>query len=156
MSRVALFPGSFDPYTMGHYDIVAHALRLFDKVVIGVGDNYGKKGVLTTENKVKLIEKIYEGESRVEVEVYGGLTGDFCRGQGICAIVRGVRNASDFEYERNIEQVNRVLYPEIITLFLMTSPEYSYISSSVVRELLHFGKETNTLMPNGIDINDFL
>jgi len=156
MSRVALFPGSFDPYTMGHCDVVVHALGLFDKVVIGVGDNYGKKGLLTTESKVKLIVKIYENEPRVEVVVYGGLTGDFCIEHGISAIIRGLRNASDFEYERNIEQVNRVLYPEITTLFLLTSPEYSFISSSMIRELYHFGKDTNTLMPSGIDIKDYL
>lgn len=156
MSKVALFPGSFDPFTLGHYAIVEQGLKIFDKIIIGIGANSQKSGLLTTENKIKLIESIYKEQDQVEVSQYCGLTGDFCREHDVRFILRGMRNTVDYECERNIMLVNQMLYPEITTVLLFTPPEYVSISSSIIRELLHFGKNPKEFLPNNIDIKDFL
>ena len=153
---VVLFPGSFDPFTRGHAAVVDEALRLFDRVVIGVGDNTSKRGLLSVENRVKLIKEVYDANPRVEVRAYGSLTGDFALECGASAIVRGVRTCTDFEYEQNMAAVNRHLYPELSTVILCTPAELSHISSSAVRELLAFGREVSEFMPEGIDINKYL
>jgi pantetheine-phosphate adenylyltransferase len=154
--RIAIFPGSFDPFTRGHAAVVEEALRLFDKVVIGVGDNISKKGLLSVENRVQLIKDAYAGNSRVEVCAYGLLTGDFALECGAQAIVRGVRTTVDFEYEQNMAAVNRHLYPSLSTIILSTPAELSHISSSVVRELLSFGRDVSEFMPQDVDINKYL
>ena len=154
--NVVIFPGSFDPFTRGHAAVVEEALRLFDKVVIGVGDNTSKRGLLTVETRVKLIAEAYGANPRVEVRAYSSLTGDFALECGAKAIVRGVRTGTDFEYEQNMAAVNRHLYPSLSTVILTTPAELAYISSSAVRELLVFGRDVSELLPEGIDINSFL
>lgn len=153
---IVVFPGSFDPFTRGHAAVVEEALRLFDKVVIGVGDNIAKRGVLSVESRVALIEKVYATNPRVEVRTYRSLTGDFALQCGARAIVRGVRSGSDFEYEQNMASVNRHLYPSLSTVILSTPAELSHISSSVVRELLSFGRDVSDFLPEGVDINEYL
>ncbi len=154
--RIALFPGSFDPFTRGHQAIVEQALRLFDKVVIAIGDNCAKRGMLSVESRQRLIEKLYADEPRVEVVVYGCLTGDYCRQEGIRWMIRGVRNVADFEYERNICDANRMLFPDVETLLLITPPELAAVSSSTVREVVAFGGDCSALMPEGIDLAEWL
>ncbi len=154
--RRALFPGSFDPFTRGHQAIVSQALGLFDKVVVAIGDNCAKRGMIAVESRRKLIEKLYANEPRVEVVVYGCLTGDYCRREGIRWIVRGVRNIADFEYERNICDANRLLFPEIQTMLLLTPPELSAVSSSTVREVAAFGGDCSALLPEGVDLGEWL
>lgn len=156
MDRIALFPGSFDPFTLGHEAIVEQGLRIFDRIVIGIGANCEKRGLLTVDNRRRLIEDIFRGESRVEVTAYEGLTGDYCRELGIKFILRGMRNTVDYEYERGVMMVNQRLYPEITTVLLFTPPEYVAISSSIIRELCHFGRDPREMMPRGIDIKDYL
>ena len=153
---IVIFPGSFDPFTRGHAAVVEEALRLFDKVVIGVGDNISKRGLLPVEQRVSLIEELYAANPRVEVKTYRSLTGDFALECGAKAIVRGVRTCTDFEYEQNMAAVNRHLYPSLSTIILSTPAEVSHISSSAVRELLSFGREVGEFMPEGIDINKYL
>ena len=136
--------------------MVDEALRLFDRVVIGVGDNISKRGLLSVEQRVALIEELYATNPRVEVRTYRSLTGDFALECGAQAVVRGVRTVSDFEYEQNMAAVNRHLYPELSTVILSTPAELSHISSSVVRELLSFGREVSEFLPEGIDINKYL
>lgn len=154
--RIVLFPGSFDPFTRGHAAVVEEALRLFDRVVIGVGDNISKRGLLTIENRVALIEDIYAAEPRVEVRTYRSLTGDFALECGAQAIVRGVRSTTDFEYEQNMATVNRHIFPSLSTVILSTPVELSHISSSVVRELLAFGRDVKEFLPQNVDINKYL
>lgn len=156
MKRVALFAGSFDPFTRGHEAVVEEALRLFDEVVIGVGDNISKKGLLTLENRCRLIEDIYAENERVRVAKYSTLTGDFAREVGATALVRGVRNTIDFEFERTVEATNRQLFPDLTTVLLVTPAEYMHISSSIVRELLSFGREVGDYLPQNIKIENYL
>lgn len=151
-----IFPGSFDPFTRGHAAVVDEALKIFDKVIIGIGDNVAKRGLLPVERREALIRDLYEGDSRVEVRIYSSLTGDFARECGAAAIVRGVRTGYDIEYEQNMASVNRRLYPDLTTVILCTPAELSHISSSVVRELLEFGHPVGDFMPDGIEIEKYL
>ena len=152
----AIFPGSFDPFTRGHAAIVEQALTMFDRVVVGIGDNIAKHGLLTVESRRRLIEDLYDGEPRVEVKVYTGLTGDLALAEGAAAIIRGVRNTTDFEYERTMEAANRRLFPGVVTVMLFTPPQVADISSSTVREILSFGRDVDEFMPDGIDLKQYL
>ena len=156
MDRTAIFPGSFDPFTRGHAALVEEALNLFDRVVIGIGNNTAKQGLLTVGNRKRLIDDIYARNPRVEARVYTGLTGEFAEQMGACAIIRGVRNTTDFEYERTMEATNHRIYPEITTVMLFTPSPVADISSSTVREVLSFGRTVEEFMPEGIDINNYL
>lgn len=156
MAKIALFAGSFDPFTRGHEVVVEEALHLFDEVVIGVGENVSKKSLLPVEQRCRLIEDIYTNESRVKVATYNTLTGDFAREVGATVLVRGVRNTVDFEFERTIEATNRELFPKLTTVLLPTPAEYMHISSSMVRELLAFGREVDDYLPQSIDIKNYL
>ena len=156
MKRIALFAGSFDPFTRGHEAVVEEALRLFDEVVIGVGENVSKKGLLSVEQRCRLIEDLYAENERVRVAKYSTLTGDFAREVGATALVRGVRNTVDFEFERTIEATNHNLFPDLTTVLLVTPAEYMHISSSMVRELLAFGRSVDELLPQNIKIDNYL
>ena len=154
--KTALFPGSFDPFTVGHQALVSEGLRFFDKVVVAVGENPEKRGLLPTENRKRLIEDLYRDEPRVEVVSYSGLTGNYCREHELKFILRGMRNTVDFDFERNMMQINQRLYPEITTVLLFTPSEYVAVSSSVIREILSFGGDVAQFMPAGVDIKDYL
>lgn len=154
--RIAVFPGSFDPLTAGHYGIVLRALGFFDKIIIAIGLNAEKKAYFPAETRLLMIRDIFKNESRVETEIYSGLTVNFCRQKGARFILRGLRTSADFEFERVVAQVNRKLYPDIETLFLLTAPEHSFISSSIVREVLVHGGDPTPFLPPGFDINKYL
>lgn len=156
MLRVAIFPGSFDPFTRGHEAVVEEALRLFDKVIIAIGYNPVKRGFLTIEARQRLIEKVYEGNERVEVSAYTTLTGTEAQRLGATTIIRSLRNATDFEYERTMERANREIFPELRTVMLLASPSVEHISSSLVRELHTFGHPTEGLLPEGIALEEYL
>lgn len=156
MERIAIFPGSFDPYTRGHAAIVEEALNLFDQIIIGIGNNSTKQGLLSVEKRKQLIDDLYAGNLRVEAKVYTGLTGEFAEQENACAIIRGVRNTTDFEYERTMESTNHRLCPAITTVMLFTPSHVADISSSTVREVLSFGRDVDEFMPIGIDINKYL
>lgn len=156
MKRIALFPGSFDPFTLGHASLVEQALRLFDEVVIAVGENISKTHLLDLESRCRLVSDIYSEEPRVKVRSYGSLTGEFAMEVGACAIVRGIRNTTDFNFERSIEATNRRLFPSVTTVLLVTPDEYAHISSSIVRELVSFGHDVSEFMPRGVDLSDYL
>ena len=154
--KTALFPGSFDPFTRGHQAVVEPALGLFDKVVIAIGENRAKRGMLSTDSRKRLIEEVYQGEPRVEVVVYSTLTGTLCQELGVSHIVRGVRSVADFEYERGIADANRLLFPEVETVVFFAPSEVSAISSSVVREVASFGGDTTKLLPEGVKLDLYL
>lgn len=156
MERIAIFPGSFDPFTRGHKAVVDEALRLFDRVIIAIGHNTQKRGMLTTEARKRLIEEVYRTEERVEVTVYSSLTGDEARRCGATSIIRSVRNTIDFEYERTMERANRNIFPDLSTVILLAPAEVEHISSSLVRELRAFGHDVTALMPEGIDIEKYI
>lgn len=156
MTKIALFAGSFDPFTRGHEAVVEAALQLFDEVVIGVGENISKKSLLPVAERCRLITDVYKDDSRVRVVSYSTLTGDFAREVGATVLVRGVRNTVDFEFERTIEATNRELFPELTTVFIPTPAELMYVSSSMVRELLAFGREVDDYLPQNINIKNYL
>lgn len=156
MERIGIFPGSFDPFTRGHEAIVGEALRLFDKVVILIGYNSEKRGLLSVEARKALIERVYDNEPRVEVTTYTTLTGDEAKRVGATTMIRSVRSSADFEYERTLERANRYVYPELQTILLLAPAEVEHISSSLVRELHAFGHDTKGLLPEGIELKEYL
>ena len=141
-----LFPGSFDPFTLGHKSIVDRILPIADEVVIAIGVNAGKKSMFSLEERMAQIQKVYANEPCVKVASYEGLTTDFAESIGATVMVRGVRTAQDFEFERTLADVNRQL-TGIETILLITEPQYSAISSSVVRELISYGKDVKEFLP---------
>jgi pantetheine-phosphate adenylyltransferase len=149
--KKAIFPGSFDPFTLGHHSIVKRTLAFMDEVIVGIGINEGKRSLIPVEKRVDMIRRLYADEPRVKVEAYSGLTVDFAREQGAEFIVRGIRTVKDFEYEEGIADINRKL-TGIETIFLFTEPELASVSSSVVRELLHYGKDVSMFLPEGMEL----
>lgn len=149
--NIALFPGSFDPFTVGHADIVRRALPLFDRLIIAVGINPSKHGEQTAVQRVESIASLYRKEPRIEVRSYSSLTVDFASECGARYIVRGVRSPIDFEYERNMADVNRRL-SGVETVILCADPALAYISSSLVRELEAFGRDVSEYLPSASDI----
>ena len=149
--RKAIFPGTFDPFTLGHHSIVKRTLAFMDEVIIGIGYNDQKHSLLPIEKRLESIRKVYADEPRVKVLAYSGLTVDFAQEQGAEFMVRGIRSVKDFEYEESIADINRKL-SGIETIFLFTEPELSAVSSSVVRELLRYGKNVEAFLPKGMEI----
>ena len=146
MKRIAIFPGSFDPFTIGHASIVERGLPLFDEIVIGVGFNANKRSLLSPEERVEAIRNLYANEPRIRVVTYNDLTIDLARREGANYILRGLRSVKDFEYERDIANINNRL-AGVETVLLFTEPQFSDISSSVVRELIAFGKDVTDFLP---------
>ncbi|MBR6018189.1 MAG: pantetheine-phosphate adenylyltransferase [Paludibacteraceae bacterium] len=143
----AIFPGSFDPFTLGHYDIVNRGLELFDEIVIGIGRNSTKRETFPIRERLTAIQKIYQDEPRIRVEIYDSLTVDFAREVDAHFILRGIRCVSDFEYERNMAEANKQL-GNIETIILYTRPEYAHISSTLVRDLYAYNKDVSQFVPN--------
>ncbi len=147
MKTTALFPGSFDPFTKGHQDIVLRGLRLFDEVIIGMGRNASKQRYFPLEQMVTWIEETFRDEPAVRVLTYDDLTARVAREAGARFLLRGLRNTTDFEYENSISQVNRYVYPEVETVFLITSPDLAPISSSIIRDLHRYGQPVDDFLP---------
>lgn len=147
----AIFPGSFDPFTLGHADIVERGMRLFDHITIAVGINEQKSGWIPVEERVRALRELYKDEPRVSVESYNGLTIDFAHEQGARFILRGLRTHKDYEYELGMADVNRKLDAHIETVVLFTEADLANISSSVVRELAHFGRDIRPWLPTGLE-----
>ena len=153
MKKRAIFPGTFDPFTIGHYSVVKRALTFMDEIIIGIGVNEKKRTYFPTDKRVRMIEKLYAGNPRVSVESYDGLTVDFARMRDAKFIIRGIRTVHDFEYEETIADINRKL-SGVETILLFTEPELTAISSTIVRELLHYGKDVTPFLPAELDINE--
>src|SRR5690606_11357185 len=145
--KTAVFAGSFDPFTKAHQDIVERGLSLFDRVIIAVGINSTKKGLMPFENRVQAISDVFEANNKVEVKQFSGLTVNFCREIGARYLLRGLRNTADFEFENAIAQNNLLLAPEIETYFLMARSGLAYISSTIVRDILQHDGDVSTLLP---------
>ncbi|MFA6805797.1 MAG: pantetheine-phosphate adenylyltransferase [Bacteroidales bacterium] len=150
--RVAIFPGSFDPITKGHESVVLRALTLFDDVIIAIGENSSKKGFFPIQQRLSWIRKTFEDYPNVKVEAFSSLLVDFCKKKQAKYILRGLRNSIDFQYERNIALINQELNSDIETIFLLTKPEDTAISSSFVREILLFGGDVTKFIPSKITI----
>ena len=155
MGRIAIFPGSFDPFTVGHESIVKRALPLFDKVIIMIGYNSNKQSFFPLEKRMGWIRQVFGDEVKVEVQSHEGLTVDFCKKVGARYILRGLRTSADFEYERAIAQVNKKMHPEIETVFLLTRPEHTPINSTIVRDIILHGGDASMFLPKGLNMNEF-
>jgi pantetheine-phosphate adenylyltransferase len=155
MERIAIFPGSFDPFTVGHEFIVRRAMSLFDKIVIMIGYNSNKQPFFPLEKRVKWINEVFMDDRNVSVEIYEGLTVDFCKKVNAKYILRGIRTSSDFEYERAIAQINKKMYPEIESVFLLTLPEHTPINSSIVRDIILHGGDASLFLPKTLNIKEF-
>jgi pantetheine-phosphate adenylyltransferase len=147
----AIFPGTFDPFTIGHYSIVLRGLNFFDEIVIGIGVNQSKKTLFTIDKRLEMIQQAFIGEPRVKVASYNSLTVDFALSVDAGFVLRGLRSVGDFEYERTIADANRKL-TNVETVILFTEAEYSYISSTVVRDLYVFGKDISTFLPPNVTL----
>lgn len=150
MKRIAVFPGSFDPITQGHVSIVKRAAQLFDEIIVAIGVNADKKAMFPVEMRKQWIETVFKDLPEVRVELYQGLTIDFCRKVDANFILRGLRTAADFEFERGIGQVNKLLATEIETVFLLTEAKYTPISSSIVRDVIRHGGDVSFMVPEEI------
>ena len=151
MIRRAVFPGSFDPITNGHVDIIKRALPLFDEIIIAIGTNSAKKNMFPIEERIRWIEKTFKNEKKIVVKHYNSmLTVDYCKQENANFIIRGLRNPADFEFEKAIAQTNRKLDPEIETVFLLTSAGFSAISSSIVREVMLYDGDYTSLVPEAV------
>jgi pantetheine-phosphate adenylyltransferase len=147
MQRICLFPGTFDPITLGHVDIINRAVSLFDKIVVGIGLNAAKQPMFSADQRLEWINEIYKGEDKVEGAVYEGLTVDFCRTIGAKYILRGIRYVSDFEYEKTIADANRALDNSIETIFLTGEPKYTSVASTIVRDIIRNGGNASAFLP---------
>lgn len=147
--KTAVFPGSFDPITMGHYDIVMRSLPLFDRIIIAIGINADKKYMFPLEQRQKFLKDAFAGHPSVSIMTYEGLTVDFCQQVGAGFILRGLRNPADFEFEKAIAHTNRVLAP-VETVFLLTSPGTAFISSTIVRDVIRNGGDYTALVPKSV------
>ena len=156
MNKIAIFPGSFDPFTIGHESIVRRALPIFDKIVIMIGFNSNKKSFFPIGKRLNWINQVFQNEEKVEVMIYEGLTVDFCKEVGAKYILRGIRTSADFEYERAIAQVNKKMHPEIETVFLLTLPEHTPINATIVRDIIFHGGDASMFLPKGLDRSEFV
>ncbi|MGX5820544.1 pantetheine-phosphate adenylyltransferase [Chitinophaga lutea] len=147
MQRICLFPGTFDPLTLGHTDIIDRALPLFDELVIGIGINSGKVPMYSAEQRAAWIREIYKDEPKIKVAAYEGLTVNFCKKIGAHFILRGIRYVADFEYEKAIADINRKMDPEVETVFLTCTPEFSTIASTLVRDVIRNGGDATQFLP---------
>lgn len=150
MSRICLFPGTFDPVTLGHTDIINRALPLFDKIFVGIGMNSSKAPMFTTEQRLEWFREIYKDEPKIAVGAYTGLTVDYCNQLGAKFILRGIRFVSDFEYEKTIADANRMLDRNIETVFLTGEPQYSSVASTIVRDILKHHGDASAFLPEAV------
>ena len=152
MNKIAVFPGSFSPFSLGHKAVVDSALPLFDKVIIAVGNNPEKNQYFSIKKRLKWINDVYKNMPNISVERYEGLTVDFCKTVNANFIVRGLRDSHDFKFEKNIAQMNKKLNAEIETIFIITPPELSHISSTILRDIIKNGGDISTFIPKEISI----
>lgn len=150
--KTAVFPGSFDPITTGHIDIVYRALPLFDQIVVAIGINDNKKALFSLEQRLQWLEEVFRDDDQITVDYFQGLTVDFCKKIGAHFLVRGLRSASDFDYEKTISQVNTTIGDDLETVFLISQPKYSHISSTIVREIIKAGGDATQFLPPEIKI----
>tara|TARA_X000000368_G_C22897558_1_gene652549 strand:- start:413 stop:871 length:459 start_codon:yes stop_codon:yes gene_type:complete len=152
MTKIAIFPGSFSPFSIGHQSVIEKALPLFDKIIISIGINSEKDQYFSIQERMQWIESVYGNNNKIEIKRYEGLTVDFCKNEDANFILRGLRDSHDFKFEKNIAQMNKDLNPDIETIFIITPPELSHISSSLIRDIIKNGGDVSKFMPKKINI----
>lgn len=156
MEKIAVFPGSFDPFTVGHESVVLRSMDLFDRIIVAVGVHSGKQPLLRVESRVSMINEVFRNHDEVYADFFEGLTVDFCRKVKATHMLRGIRTAADFEYERAIAQINKRMLPEVESVFLLTNPEHTPINSTIIRDIIRNGGDASQFLPEGIDIRKYL
>jgi len=156
MQKTAVFPGSFDPFTIGHEDIVLRALDLFDNIIVAIGVHSTKQPLLKIEARVKMVNQVFKAYDQITVDSFKGLTVDYCLKVNATHMLRGIRTAADFEYERAIAQINKKMLPTVESIFLLTSPEHTPINSTIIRDIIRNEGDASQFIPDTININDFL
>ncbi|MEZ5103872.1 MAG: pantetheine-phosphate adenylyltransferase [Draconibacterium sp.] len=156
MERIAIFPGSFDPFTVGHESIVKRSLSMFDKIYIMIGHNANKKSFFPVDKRMKWIKQVFKDYPQIEVRVHDGLTVDFCKEVNARYILRGIRTSADFEYERAIAQINKKMHPEIETVFLLTLPEHTPVNATIIRDIVSHGGDASMFLPKVLDKSEFI
>jgi pantetheine-phosphate adenylyltransferase len=156
MKKIAVFAGSFDPFTVGHESVVRRALPLFDKIIIAVGFNQEKKQFFSIEKRMAMISDVFDDEPRISIDKYTGLTVDYSRKAGAKYLLRGLRTAADFEFERAIAQLNKNMFPEVESVFLLALPEHTPINSTIVRDIIRFKGDASKFLPKKIDLKKYL
>ena len=156
MERIALYPGSFDPFTNGHMGIVERGLKAFDKMIIGVAINARKKPLFTVPERIDMIRHVFKDEERVQVCSFEGLTVDYCKKVNATHMLRGIRTSADFEYERAMAQINKKMLPTVESVFLLTTPEHTPVNSTIIRDIIRNGGDASLFLPDGADIKKYL
>ncbi len=156
MEKIAVFPGSFDPFTVGHENIVIRAMSLFDKIIVAVGIHSTKKPLLKIEERVKMVNQVFQSYEQVSADYFEGLTVDYCRKVRATHMLRGIRTSADFEYERAIAQVNKKMLPSVESVFLLTTPEHTPINSTIIRDIIRNNGDASQFLPEGIEIKEYL
>ncbi len=146
--RIAVFPGSFDPITLGHIDLVKRAIPLFDRIIVAVGVNSQKKTLFSLEQRMEWLNEVFKEDDQVTIDSFKGLTVNFCKDQQANFLLRGLRNASDFDYEKTISQLNHIIGDKLETVFLISKPEYSHVSSTIVREIIRGKGDVSSFVPS--------
>jgi pantetheine-phosphate adenylyltransferase len=155
MERIAIFPGSFDPFTIGHESIVNRALPLFDKIIIAIGYNSEKRQFFPIEKRIQWIKEAFHNNPKIEVEKFEGLTVEYCKSKNANFILRGLRTAADFEYERAIAQINKKMAYKLESIFLLTTPEHTMITSTIVRDIIRHGGDASQFLPKVMDTDAY-
>lgn len=156
MEKIAVFPGSFDPFTVGHENIVLRGLGLFDQIIIAIGVHSTKQPLLKIEARVEMVSRVFANNDQVRADFFEGLTVDYCRKVNATHMLRGIRTAADFEYERAIAQINKKMLPSVESIFLLTTPEHTPVNSTIIRDIIRNGGDASQFLPAGVDINEYL
>jgi len=156
MEKIAVFPGSFDPFTVGHENIVLRGLAIFDKIIVAIGTHPTKQPLLKIESRVEMVNHIFRSNDRVQADSFEGLTVDYCRKVNATHMLRGIRTSADFEYERAMAQINKKMLPSVESVFLLTTPEHTPVNSTIIRDIIRNGGDASLFLPEGADINKYL
>lgn len=156
MQKVAVFPGSFDPFTVGHENIVLRGLSLFDRIIVAIGKHSTKKPLLDIDARVRIVNQVFRSYDQVSADSFEGLTVDYCRKVSATHMLRGIRTSADFEYERAIAQINKRMLPTVESVFLLTTPEHTPVNSTIIRDIIRNGGDASQFLPEGILIKDYL
>ena len=156
MEKIAVFPGSFDPFTVGHENSVLRALDLFDRIIVAIGIHSTKKPLLKIESRVEMVNQVFRGNDRVSADYFEGLTVDYCKKVNATHMLRGIRTSADFEYERAIAQINKLMLPTVESIFLLTTPEHTPVNSTIIRDIIRNGGDASQFLPESVDIKKYL